>query len=270
MVYWLWRQGITMDRRRYNQCVSRLCHATLRDNVAWVTCTFFLLVSCLVVATACDLWIFVPQLQVSCVFAGFLVKFDFSQFFLVHCQIRIENFKVTCSILNHCVTCAYQKVVSCFCVHVAKLFCIVVVVMPVNYNKNVIGNLAFDLWPHDKAIWLSYAYTMTQGIHWHKYLLLRDEIRILRKRLTFTSDQWCVAFCMNCFEKFAYCFTNVENDSRNAPKWLRKIAKTASVSSHQVKSYRILWHSGWVNFLKLFCSSCITTYIELYFIVAIS
>jgi len=38
-------------------------------------------------------------------------------------------------------------------------------------------------------------------VHWHRYLLLRDELRILSKSLAFTGNPWCFAICMNCFEK---------------------------------------------------------------------
>jgi hypothetical protein len=52
------------------------------------------------------------------------------------------------------------------------------------------------------------------------YLLLRDELRILSKRLSFAGNPWCFAICTNCFEKCTYCFANVEDVSRNAPKRL--------------------------------------------------
>jgi len=38
-------------------------------------------------------------------------------------------------------------------------------------------------------------------VHWHRYLLLRDELRILSKSLAFTGNPWCFAICINCFEK---------------------------------------------------------------------
>jgi len=51
---------------------------------------------------------------------------------------------------------------------------------------------------------------------------LRDELRILSKRLDFAGNLWRFAICTNCFEKYTYCFANVEHDSRNIPKRLRK------------------------------------------------
>jgi len=59
---------------------------------------------------------------------------------------------------------------------------------------------------------------MTQGlVHGHRYLLLRDELRILSKRLAFPG---VLLFVRNCFEKCTYCFTNVEDDLRNVQKRL--------------------------------------------------
>ncbi len=85
-------------------------------------------------------------------------------------------------------------------------------------------------WQHDKAIWLSYPYAMTQDlsfwwhrhVHWHRYLFLRDELSILSKRLAFAGNPWCFAICTSCFEKCTYCFANVKDDSRDVSKQLRK------------------------------------------------
>jgi hypothetical protein len=59
-----------------------------------------------------------------------------------------------------------------------------------------------------------------------RYLLLRDELTILSKRLAFAINPWCFAICMNCFEKYISGFANVEDDSRNVPKRLRKTLKS--------------------------------------------
>lgn len=67
-------------------------------------------------------------------------------------------------------------------------------------------------------MWLSYTMrprTCHVYVHWHRYFLLRDELRILSKRLAFTGN-------LSCFKKCTYCLANGENDLRNAPKCLRK------------------------------------------------
>ena len=51
---------------------------------------------------------------------------------------------------------------------------------------------------------------------------LRDELRILSKRLAVAGNPCCFAICKNCFEKCIYRFANVEDDSGNVPKRLRK------------------------------------------------
>jgi len=53
-------------------------------------------------------------------------------------------------------------------------------------------------------------------------LFLRDELRILSKRLAFAGNPWCFAICKKDFEKCNYCSENVVDDSRNVPKRLRK------------------------------------------------
>ena len=45
------------------------------------------------------------------------------------------------------------------------------------------------------------------------------------KLQAFAGNTLCGAVCMNCFEKCIYCFTNVNDDSRNVAKQLRKIVK---------------------------------------------
>ena len=52
--------------------------------------------------------------------------------------------------------------------------------------------------------------------------LLRDELRILSKRLAFAGNPWCFAIWTHCFEKCTYCFANFISDLRNVPKRLRK------------------------------------------------
>ena len=81
-----------------------------------------------------------------------------------------------------------------------------------------------------------------------RYLLLKDELRILSKRLAFAGNP-----CPNCFEKCSYCFANVEDDSKNVPKWLRKtvIQKLIDIGPCyrlqsslvvKIKSHRNLFH----------------------------
>ena len=81
-----------------------------------------------------------------------------------------------------------------------------------------------------------------------RYLLLRDELRILSKRLAFAGNP-----CPNCFEKCSYCFANVEDDSKNVPKLLRKtvIQKLIDIGPCyrlqsslvvKIKSHRNLFH----------------------------
>ncbi len=41
-----------------------------------------------------------------------------------------------------------------------------------------------------------------------KYLLLRDELKILSKLQAFTGNTLCGVVCTNCFEKCAYYFAN--------------------------------------------------------------
>ncbi len=57
-------------------------------------------------------------------------------------------------------------------------------------------------------------------VHWHKYLLLRDELKILSKLQAFAGNTLCSAVCTNCFEKCTFFFANIKDDSRNAPKLL--------------------------------------------------
>ncbi len=42
------------------------------------------------------------------------------------------------------------------------------------------------------------------------------------KLQAFAGNPLCSAVCMNCFEKCTYVFVNFKDDSRNAPKRLRK------------------------------------------------
>lgn len=49
-----------------------------------------------------------------------------------------------------------------------------------------------------------------------------DRLRILNKLWAFAGKPLCCAVCTTCFEKCTYCFANVEDDLRNAPKRLRK------------------------------------------------
>ncbi len=42
-----------------------------------------------------------------------------------------------------------------------------------------------------------------------KYLLLRDELKILSKLQAFAGNPLCVAVCTNCFEKCTYFCANI-------------------------------------------------------------
>ncbi len=51
---------------------------------------------------------------------------------------------------------------------------------------------------------------------------LRDELKIMSKLQVFAGNLLCGAVCTNCFEKCTDFFANIKDDSRNAPKRLRK------------------------------------------------
>ncbi len=72
--------------------------------------------------------------------------------------------------------------------------------------------LVCEQWHKDLSFWWHWY------VHWNKYLLLRDELKILSKLQAFAL---CGAFCMKCFEKCTY-FANIKDDLRNAWKRLRK------------------------------------------------
>ncbi len=52
--------------------------------------------------------------------------------------------------------------------------------------------------------------------HWHKYLLLRDELKILSNLQAFAGNLLCGAVCTDCFEKCTYFCANIKDDSINA------------------------------------------------------
>ncbi len=78
--------------------------------------------------------------------------------------------------------------------------------------------LVCEKWHKDFSFWWHWC------VHWHKYLLLRDELKIFCKLQAFAGNPLC-AVCTNCFEKCTYFFANIKDDSRNAPKRLRKTVK---------------------------------------------
>ncbi len=51
---------------------------------------------------------------------------------------------------------------------------------------------------------------------------LWDELKMLSTLQVFAGDLLCGAVCTNCFEKYTDFFANIKDDSRNAPKRLRK------------------------------------------------
>ncbi len=51
---------------------------------------------------------------------------------------------------------------------------------------------------------------------------LRDELKMLSTLQVFAGDLLCGAVCTSCFEKYTDFFANIKDDSRNAPKRLRK------------------------------------------------
>ncbi len=57
-----------------------------------------------------------------------------------------------------------------------------------------------------------------------KHLLLKDELKILSKVQVFAGNLLCGAVCTNSFEKSTFFFPYIKDDSRNAPKLLRKTA----------------------------------------------
>ncbi len=73
-----------------------------------------------------------------------------------------------------------------------------------------------EQWHNDFSFWWNWY------VHLHKYLLLRDELKILNKLQAFAGNPLCGAVCTNSFEKCTYFFANIKNDSRNAPKRRRK------------------------------------------------
>ncbi len=77
-------------------------------------------------------------------------------------------------------------------------------------------HLVCEQWHKDFSFWWHWY------VHWHKYLLLRDELKILSKLQAFAGNPLCGAVCTNCFEKCTYFFANIKDDSRNAPKRLKK------------------------------------------------
>jgi len=76
--------------------------------------------------------------------------------------------------------------------------------------------LVCELWHKDLSFWWHWY------VHWHKYWVLRDELRVLGKVQAFADNPLCGAVCMKCFEKCTYWFANLKEDSRNVLKQLRK------------------------------------------------
>ncbi len=58
-------------------------------------------------------------------------------------------------------------------------------------------------WHKDLSFWWHW------HVHWHKDLLVRDELSILSKLRAFAGNPLCGAVCANCFEKCAYRFTKL-------------------------------------------------------------
>lgn len=54
------------------------------------------------------------------------------------------------------------------------------------------------------------------------HMITFDDVRILRKRLSFASNSWCFDVCTNWSETSTHCFVSVEDDLRNSTKQLRK------------------------------------------------
>ncbi len=58
-------------------------------------------------------------------------------------------------------------------------------------------------WHKDFSFWCHWY------VHWHKYLLLRDELKILSKLQAFAGNPLCGAVCTDSFEKCTYYFTSI-------------------------------------------------------------
>ncbi len=117
---------------------------------------------------------------------------------------------------------------------------------------------------------------MTQGlsfwwhwyVHWHKFLLLRDELKILKKLQAFAGNPLCGAICTNCFEKCTYFSANIKDDSRNAPKLLRK---TVSKTKYNPYIYYLLYINKNLSRLLItqLLSQCFKVFLSVIFTVFI-